>query len=715
MKKFLTVLLAVVMTATLVFVGCKNNDEKAADPESVTITNTQTTLQAGEYTLTAEVKPAGASQAVSWTLVGNPLGVKLDGNKLTVAATAPNESTFRVRVAVQTDPTINDTKQFTVDNPPAPAIEISTEAELRAMELDKNYVLANDIELTDLWEPLGELNNPDDGIAGLGLSGTLDGNGYSIKNISMVIGTADARGYNKGFFYKIEATGVIKNLGFESLKDDGEGVTGLGSWNGVITAHNYGRIENCFADVQAAEVITPFGSFIGTNEATGVIENCYAIGEIDAEAAGANGSGFVNVNSGTITNSYVLDTSVTAAIGSNNTQNANIQKSESWMKTAQNYKDAGWDEEVWSLVDGYYPQLKHDGFVAPAPKAVLNITNTEEYLDYNKEEERTLQITYALSNVTDNSVTYALKEAVTGVSINNSGLITLTEDVADGAKFTVVVTSVEVPELSAEKTFTVNRANLEEVVEIGNLEELKALIASTNPSDMAKSYRLTADIDASGEWIHTGIAPITNKTEGSESATTPFTGTFDGNGYTISGWKGGDAGSHLGFFGEIGVGGVVKNLTLTIGAQNRYYGVQSAAIACVNRGTIENVKIDGPGKIMGAENQWVAGIAYNNFGTIKNCISLVSLSNDAAPITVRGIVGINEGTIENCFVDTTVTGITQALTTADATLDAACIKTTEQLKNADLYSAFDTTVWNIEAGSVPTLKNGCTAPATGNR
>ncbi len=714
MKKFLTVLLAVVMTATLVFVGCKNNDEKAADPESVTITNTQTTLQAGEYTLTAEVKPAGASQAVSWTLVGNPLGVKLDGNKLTVAATAPNESTFRVRVAVQTDPTINDTKQFTVDNPPAPAIEISTEAELRAMELDKNYVLANDIELTDLWEPLGELNNPDEGIAGLGLSGTLDGNGYSIKNISMVIGTADAKGYNKGFFYKIEATGVIKNLGFESLKDDGEGVTGLGSWNGVITAHNYGRIENCFADVQAAEVITPFGSFIGTNESTGVIENCYAIGEIDAEAAGANGSGFVTVNSGTITNSYVLDTSVTAAIGLNNTQNANIQKSESWMKTAQNYKDAGWDEEVWSLVDGYYPQLKHDGFVAPAPKAVLSITNTEEYLDYNKEDERELQITYTLSNVTDNSVTFALKEAVTGVAIDNTGKVTLSSDVADGAKFTVVVTSVEVPELSVEKTFTVSNANIEEVVEIDTLEKLKNLMESSLPTDMAKSYRLTANIDASGEFLNSPIAPITDTTEGSEAAAYPFVGTFDGNGYSIIGFKCDNYANYSGLFGEIGLGGVVKNLTLTIGAQHRYMGAQSAAIASINRGTIENVKVEGDGEIRGT-SQWVAGIAYNNYGTIKNCISQVKVSNEGTLLTIRGLVGNDfEGTITNCFVDTTVTGI-EHIYTAENALDAACIKTTEQLKNADLYSAFDTTVWNIEAGSVPTLKNGCTAPATGNR
>ncbi len=713
MKKFTTLLLAIVMTAALCFVGCKKPEEKTAPPESLTITNAQTTLTAGTHTLTAEVKPANASQAVNWTLVGSPAGITIDGNQLTIAVTAQNESTFKVKATAQTDPTISDMKTFTVDNPPAAAIEISTEAELRAIELTGNYKLVNDIELTDVWTPLGEPADDDSGIAGVGYAGTFNGNGFKIKNFA-----TEGEGYNKGMFYKVENTGVIENLAIVSEKDsEGDYVDGLNgrAWNGVIAGKNDGTIRNCYTDVQVDSIAPPAGAFLGTNN--GTIENCYAIGPVKIDdAGGSHGAGFVNVNNGTITQSFVLETSVTAAISFNKTQNANIQKSENWMQTAQNYKDAGWSEDVWSLIDGYYPELKYEGYVAPAPKPVLNITNSEEYLDYNDEDQRELQITYSLSNVTDNSVTFALKEPVEGVSITDTGLVTLSESVADGAKFTVVVTSVEVPELSVEKTFTVNHADTSVYVEINTYEALEKLATENNPANMAKNYRLTADIDASEKAFNNVIAPITSVENDIGKATTPFTGIFDGNGYTISGFWGGEAKQHSGLFGEIGEGGVVKNLRLTIKGEprtNRYLGTGSAGIAATNRGTIENVSIEGPGELMGAETPWVAGIAFDNFGTIKNCISLVKLSNDGTPRTVAGIACNNQagGVIENCFVDTTVTGITQALNAADATLDAACIKTTAELQNPDTFAGkFDESIWEIKNGAYPTLKNGCTQP-----
>ena len=705
MKKFMTVVLAVVMTAALCLVGCKKDNGKTAPPESVTITNTQTTLTAGEHTLTAAVKPDNASQAVTWTLIGSPLGVTLNGNKLTVEATAPNETQVKVKVAAQTDPTISDTKTFTVDNPPAPAIEISTEAELKAMELYKNYKLVNDITLTDIWEPLGSADVKDEVTEavitpGEGLSGTFDGNGYTIKNFN-----TDGGGYNKGFFYKIDPTGVVKNLGIESGKETEDGLNGA-AWDGVLAGENNGTVENCYTDVQVTMSGTPAGALLGTNN--GTIENSYAIGPVKV-GAGAHGSALVTANNGTITQSFVLDSSVVAAVGWNKTQDAKIQKSESWMKTAQNYKDAGWSEDVWSLVDGYYPQLKHTGFVAPSPLPVLNITNAEEYLDYNDEEQRELQITYSLSNVTNNAVTFALKAPVTGVSISESGLITLSDLVADGAKFTVVVTSVEVNTLSVEKTFTVNHVNTEEVVEIGTLEELKELINTTNPADMAKSYRLTADIDASGEFLNNAIAPIVGEND-IPKAETAFTGTFDGNGYTIIGFKGGgETGWNKALFGEIGVGGVVKNLTLEIG--DRCSGNNGAGIAVTNNGTIENVKLISAegGAIKNSGEKPQAGIAYFNGGTIKNCIMMAKLNiNYTTQSTVKGIASENltGGTIENCFVDTTVTGITQVLGEADEALDAACIKTTAEMKAESLYSAFDKDVWNITDGEYHEHKKG---------
>ena len=68
--------------------------------------------------------------------------------------------------------------------------------------------------------------------------------------------------------------------------------------------------------------------------------------------------------------------------------------------------------------------------------------------------------------------------------------------------------------------FSVNAA---EGTEISNADELLALMKDS--TKWAGSYYLTADIDLSAK---SGQSPIGNKE-------TPFTGTFDGNGKTISG------------------------------------------------------------------------------------------------------------------------------------------------------------------------------------
>lgn len=696
MKKLLAICVAAVMAFSLCLAAC-NHESVTAAPESVEITNSETTLAPGTYQLTATVSPANASQTVTWSLIGTAAGVSLEGSELTIATTTRDGITFRVKAAAQTDPTVSDTVTFTVNNPAPPAIEISTEAELRSIVLTGNYILTNDIELTSEWEPLGvpEAEGAED--LAEGLSGTLDGNGYTIKNFKTAEG-----GYNKGFFYLIEETGVVKNLGIESGRETGDGLNGA-AWNGVIAGSNRGLIQNCYTDVQVTMTGVPGGALAGSNH--GTIENCYAVGPVTV-GEGTHGSGLTTTNSGTITNSFVLDSSVNAAVGYNKVQDANIQKSESWMKTAQNYVDAGWSAEVWCFVDGYYPMLRHEGFTPPAALPVLNITNTEEFLDYNVEEQRTLQITYTLSNVADDSVVINLKAPVPGVSVSATGLVTLTSEVADGATFTVVVTSVESPTTTAEKTFTVSNADLNEVVEISSFDQLSALAASTNPTDMQRKYRLINDIDASVGWFNSPIAPTTGVDENEVAyAAVPFTGEFDGNGYTISGFKGGDGAANNALFGEIGEGGTVKNLTIAIGAQHRYVGSASAVVAAVNRGTIENVKVEGPGEVMGAETNWVAGIAFNNLGTIRNCISLVKLSNEGSYLSVAGIACNNSGTITGCFVDKTVTGISQILYAADETLDANCLETAA-MQTASTFSAFSSEIWTVADGAYPVLNKG---------
>ena len=147
---------------------------------------------------------------------------------------------------------------------------------------------------------------------------------------------------------------------------------------------------------------------------------------------------------------------------------------------------------------------------------------------------------------------------------------------------------------------------------ISSVEDLKKIGTDAYPMD--GSYVLTANINlgASAKKPWTSIGK--------------FTGTFDGDGHTISGLylNAGNLGptdQGLGLFTMVGEGGTVKNLAV------------EGVIDCSKR------QLDRPiGGIVGK----------NNGGTISNCTSIVDITA-SVDSNVGGIVGSSDsGTIENC-------------------------------------------------------------------
>ena len=73
--------------------------------------------------------------------------------------------------------------------------KISTEAQLKdiAKNLNDNYVLTQDIELSDAeWTPIGTRDNP--------FTGTLDGQGHTIKGLTVGNGANNDSNNDKAFF-----------------------------------------------------------------------------------------------------------------------------------------------------------------------------------------------------------------------------------------------------------------------------------------------------------------------------------------------------------------------------------------------------------------------------------------------------------------------------------------------------------------------------------
>ena len=173
------------------------------------------------------------------------------------------------------------------------------------------------------------------------------------------------------------------------------------------------------------------------------------------------------------------------------------------------------------------------------------------------------------------------------------------------------------------------------VYTISSPNELAKLGEMVNGGNTLYGYtvKLTGDLDLSAH-LFSQIG----------SSSHSFEGTFDGDGFTITGLKMNDTSSYLALFRDIGSFGTVKNLGLI---DTRVIGnAYSAGIAGYNSGTIDacfNI-----GQVSGS--QYVGGIAGYNYGTIKRCFNTGDISGTGASSQfIGGITGWNDEKIEDCY------------------------------------------------------------------
>ena len=180
-----------------------------------------------------------------------------------------------------------------------------------------------------------------------------------------------------------------------------------------------------------------------------------------------------------------------------------------------------------------------------------------------------------------------------------------------------------------------------------NVATLQKVGTGTDGWGMDKHYKQVANID---------LASVANWTPiGTYSPSNPFTGSYDGNGHTISNLKipsATDLG--VGLFGAIGSGAVVKsvgvncNITVTVNVVGGVVGMNYG-------GTVENCY--STGTVSG--DSGVGGVVGNNpvpGSTVQNCYSEcnVTSTNASFPSNAGGVVGVNgdqydSGTVRNCY------------------------------------------------------------------
>ena len=223
--------------------------------------------------------------------------------------------------------------------------------------------------------------------------------------------------------------------------------------------------------------------------------------------------------------------------------------------------------------------------------------------------------------------------------------VTITPN-ADYKKFTVT----DIPANTEECNISVTFADLGYVIEGGTykVHSVEGLLAWNEAAqkDLSLSCTLTVDINLQGKnWT-----PIGNGNENGG-----YTGTFNGDGHTISGLQvsgGADRGTYIGLFGYVGNAGTVQNVNLAdvnISGLNFVGGVAG----CNYNGTIQGCMVSG--SVSG--NDQVGGVVgYNASGSnVEGCCfagGSVSGSN-----YVGGVVGRNADTVEGCcFAGDSVSG-----------------------------------------------------------
>ena len=125
-----------------------------------------------------------------------------------------------------------------------------------------------------------------------------------------------------------------------------------------------------------------------------------------------------------------------------------------------------------------------------------------------------------------------------------------------------------------------------------------------------------------------------------------YTGTFDGQGHTISGlyFNHPDA-SYVGLFGYIGANGKISN----VGVSDSYFQFRMKGGGVCGKNDKDGVlqNCSNSSTVIGKnQNSRTGGVCGDNSGTVRDCKNTGSVSGENF---VGGVCGINLGTIKSCY------------------------------------------------------------------
>ena len=576
--------------------------------------------------------------------------------------------------------------------------EISTEAQLKAIanNLNGDYVLTQDITLSDNeWIPIGTSDHP--------FTGTLDGQGHTIKGLTVGNGANNDANKNKAFFGFTNGA-TVKNIGFTSAVVKGHEQAAIVVAqatsstlsniyvSGVITGHDHvgtiagdargttdkpTTITNCVSTAAALSTEHQGGGIAGwTNNS--IFSYNIAYGAVTAPNNGAGGiTGMVDNDGKTeytsnlsaapyikVSNDHTHGINGWCNGNCSNTGNNNL----SWANTV--YYVGGNKKNATDITEPSNGSGIHGAVTTTdALKQAITYTgigfSTDTWQLTDGQWPRLKQFATMYDTFTKLSTPPAImtpgqNTTVTGETALNRTLSitssepsiisvsgnTLKAEKSGTCNITIASTTDDLAQ-GASKTFTITVEAVNHT--ISTPEDLDKL-----RYDMTGDYVLANDIDMTGRsFVPFGI--VNNTTAGK------FTGTFDGKGHTIKGLK-----YDVSDKGEVGLFSQTDNATIkNLIIENAYFKGNAnvgGIVGQMYRTTITDCAVlnsyiegrDHVGAIAGEIAQTQVDGNYVG-GTITNCFSDARIKT--REFQAGGMLGtIHCGTVEKNLFTGTVEG-----------------------------------------------------------
>ena len=458
---------------------------------------------------------------------------------------------------------------------------------------DKHFLLCADIEYNGEWEPIGNTERQENMF-----SGVLDGQGYGITGLII-------QGEQETGFISCLFGGIVRNLYIDAevsgnsyvgvIAGKSEGgtienchvtgsVTAKGNISGGIVGKNNGIISSCVSAVYFVEGLTYSGGITGHN--TGTIEEC--ISAVEIVSADMHACAVSGVNVGGIIKSNVAAVIEVSNVYTGKTGIISTNRDDG--RTIGNYSYLG------MISDGnvHHGINTQDGDVVTWDELTGEdfYTNKLKW-DFKNKWTFANQPEFMLPMVRNIS----MSKIINGRTVFSPKVITHWEELQNIDLFShyILGNNIHIPQ-------TINKSN----------------------------------------WKPIGMTSTDYEIDGG------LAGTFDGNGYTISGIRiyFDEKIGQYGLFAKL-TGSTVRNLKIT---DCYIEGINKAGIlTAINYGTIENCSVSGEIKIHAGTNSTLAGgICATNYTSVVSSISNTDIDINTVSATAGGISAHNEGYINEC-------------------------------------------------------------------